>query len=144
MSLDLKQFVESNREQFFEIAKPVALEAVGALTARAGRPVLFSNIDGFQMPLVDGLFIDRAAQARVLGCAPDEVLRTMNAVLARGPKSLKQASDASCKEIKLSVDDVALSLLPIVTHTDKDPFPYTTAFAVHHDPQTGNFNSMPD
>jgi 2,5-furandicarboxylate decarboxylase 1 len=142
VSLDLQQFVEENRDQFFEIAKPVALEAVGALTARAGRPVLFSNIDGHQMPLVDGLFIDRAAQARVLGCSPADVLRTMNAVLARGPKPLKVVSDAPCKEVKFFGDDVDLSLLPIVTHTDKDPYPYTTSFAVHRDPQTGNFNSM--
>ncbi len=142
MILDLQKFVEANREQFVEIAKPVPLDAVGALTARVGQPVLFSNIDGFQMPLVDGLFIDRAAQARVLGCAPNEVLRTMNAALSRGPKPLKTVSDAPCKEIKLLGDDVDLSALPIVTHTDKDPYPYTTAFAVHRDPQTGSFNSM--
>ena len=142
MILDLQKFVEANREQFVEIAKPVPLDAVGALTARVGQPVLFSNIDGFQMPLVDGLFIDRAAQARVLGCAPNEVLRTMNAALLRGPKPLKTVSDAPCKEIKLLGDDVDLSALPIVTHTDKDPYPYTTAFAVHRDPQTGSFNSM--
>lgn len=142
MTLDLQQFVEKNRDQFLEIEKPVALEAVGALTAKAGSPVLFSNLDGFQMPLVDGLFIDRAAQARVLGCQPGEVLRAMNAVLARGPQPLKTVGDAPCKEIKLLGGDVDLSVLPIVTHTDKDPYPYTTAFAVHQDPQTGNYNSM--
>ncbi len=142
MGLDLQHFVEDNRDEFLEIEKPVALEAIGALTARANRPVLFSNIDGFQMPLVDQLFVDRPAQARVLGCAPEDVLRTMNAVLTRGPRPLTKVSDAPCKEIKLLGDDVDLSLLPIVTHTDKDPYPYTTAFAVHHDPQTGTFNSM--
>jgi 2,5-furandicarboxylate decarboxylase 1 len=142
VSLDLQHFLESHHEEFLEIAKPVALESVGALTAHAGRPVLFSNIDGFQMPLVDQLFIDRAAQARVLGCEPSGVLAAMNAVLARGPKPLGRVGDAPCKEIKLFGEDVDLSLLPIVTHTDKDPYPYTTAFAVHRDPQTGNFNSM--
>ena len=39
-------------------------------------------------------------------------------------------------------DDVDLSQLPIVRHTDLDPYPYTTSFAVHHDPETGLFNAM--
>jgi 2,5-furandicarboxylate decarboxylase 1 len=142
VSVDLQSFLREHHDHVLEISKPVPLAALGALTAKAGRTVLFSNVEGFHIPVVDGLFIDREAQGRVLGCDPAEVLRTLNVALRRGPQPLKTVRDAPCKEVKLLGADVDLSVLPIVTHTDKDPYPYTTAFAVHHDPQSGSFNSM--
>src|SRR5438445_226741 len=50
--------------------------------------------------------------------------------------------DAPCKEVKLVGDEVDLGVLPIVTHTDRDPYPYTTSFVVHSHPTTGTYNSM--
>lgn len=142
MTMDLQGFLEKHKDNFVWVNKPVPLRAVGALTARAGRPIVFTNIEDHEMPIVDGLFVDRAAQARVLGCEPGEVLRALNAALKRGPRALETVDDAPCKERKFLGDDVDLGSLPIVTHTDRDPYPYTTAFAVHHDPATGNYNSM--
>ena len=67
----------------------------------------------------------------------------MDAALRKaGPRPLLTVDDAPCKEIKLLGDDVDLGVLPIVTHTDRDPYPYTTSFVVHADPGTGTFNSM--
>jgi 2,5-furandicarboxylate decarboxylase 1 len=142
VTADLQSFLREHHDHVLEISKPVPLIDLGALTAKAGRPVLFSNVEGFHIPVVDGLFIDREAQGRVLGCDPGEVLRALNAVMRRGPQPLRTVRDAPCKEVKLLGDDVDLSVLPIVTHTDKDPYPYTTSFAVHQDPQSGSFNSM--
>ena len=53
---------------FLWFEKPVPLSAVGALTGRAGKPVFFSRIEGYEIPVVDLLFVDRPAQARVLEC----------------------------------------------------------------------------
>lgn len=39
-------------------------------------------------------------------------------------------------------EDVDLGQLPIVHHTDPDPYPYTTSFAIHRDPKSGAFNQM--
>jgi len=33
-------------------------------------------------------------------------------------------------------------MLPIPRHTDVDPYPYTTSFAIHRDPATGEYNQM--
>ena len=139
---DLHGFLEQHRGEILWIDKPVPLSAVGALTARACRPVVFSNVEGHEIPIVDGLFVDRDAQARVVGCDPREFLKTLNLALKQGPRPLQTVDDAPCKEIKLLGDDVDLGSLPIVTHTDRDPYPYTTAFVTHKHPVTGAFNSM--
>ena len=67
---DLAGFLSAHREHFVWIGKPVPIDAIGALTAQANRPILFENVEDYDMPVVDLLFVDRAAQARVLGCAP--------------------------------------------------------------------------
>lgn len=139
---DLHSFLEQHRRHFLWIEKPVPLAAVGALTARAGRPVVFAHVEGHEMPVVDGLFVDREAQARVVDCEPGQLLKTLDLALKHGPRPLVTVDDAPCKEIKLLGDDVDLGVLPIVTHTDRDPYPYTTSFVVHRHPQTGSLNSM--
>jgi UbiD family decarboxylase len=142
VTTDLQSFVERHREHFLWFEKPVPLSAVGALTGKAGKPVYFSNVEGHEIPIVDLLFVDRPAQARVLECEPPEVLKAMSAALKAGPRPLVTVDDAPCKEVKLLGDDADLSALPIVTHTDRDPYPYTTSFVVHAHPGTGTFNSM--
>jgi 2,5-furandicarboxylate decarboxylase 1 len=141
VTTDLQGFLDRHREHFLWIDKPVPLSAVGALTGRACRPIVFTQIENHRIPIVDGLFIDRAAQARVLDCDPADVLKSMGAALARGPRPLVSVDDAPCKEVKLFGDDVDLALLPIVTHTDLDPYPYTTSFVTHQHPG-GALNSM--
>ncbi|MGA2008261.1 MAG: hypothetical protein ABSH27_11975, partial [Solirubrobacteraceae bacterium] len=141
VTTDLQGFLDRHREHFLWIDKPVPLSAVGALTGRACRPIVFTQIENHRIPIVDGLFIDRAAQARVLDCDPADVLKSMAAALARGPRPLVSVDDAPCKEVKLFGDDVDLALLPIVTHTDLDPYPYTTSFVTHRHPG-GALNSM--
>jgi 2,5-furandicarboxylate decarboxylase 1 len=142
LTSDLHAFLELHRRHFLWIDKPVPLSAVGALTGKANRPIVFTQVENHSMPIVDGLFVDRAAQARILGCEPPEVLKSLNAALARGPRPLVTVNDAPCKEVKLTGDSIDLAALPIVTHTDLDPYPYTTSFVTHWHPGTGTFNAM--
>ncbi len=139
---DLASFLREHASHILHVQKPVPLDAVPALTAQAERPILFERIEGYQIPLVDLLFVDRAAQARVLGCEPRDVVPTLSCALRRGPRPLQVVDDAPCKARKLFGDDVDLSILPIVTHTALDPYPYTTSLAIHWDPTTGRMNSM--
>ncbi len=140
---DLNSFLEAYKEEHIHIRKPVALEHVGALIAQADDTIVFENIEGYpEFRLVDRLFSTRKAQARVLGCEPEEVVRCLAEVLRRGPKPLKEVDGGPCQERVILGEDVDLSILPIVTHTDLDPYPYTTSFVVHRDPETGQYNQM--
>lgn len=141
--LTLQDFLKEHRADILHIEKPVPLEYVGALTGQAPDTIVFENLEGFpDWRLVDQLFATRESQARAIGCAPDEVNQRMAAALREGPKPLKLVEEAPCQEAVLEGDDVDLGQLPIVTHTDLDPYPYVTGFVVHKDPETGQYNLM--
>src|SRR5439155_21298417 len=125
------------------IQKPVKLEDVGALTAQSMRTIVFEKLVGYpDFRLVDLLFFNRQAQSRVLGCDPKAVLTSLLGVLKKGAKPLKEIERAPCQQRVFTGRDVDLAMLPIVRHTDLDPYPYTTSFAVHRDPETGQYNQM--
>jgi 2,5-furandicarboxylate decarboxylase 1 len=141
--LDLQGFLDAHRTEHLHVRKPVRLEDVGALTAQAAETIVFENlVEHPRFRLVDNLFVQRRAQARILGCEPAQVVPRLAAVLKRGPKPLVVADGGPCQERVVVGDDVDLSVLPIVRHTALDPYPYTTSFAIHHDPETGLYNAM--
>ncbi len=143
MSADLDSFLASHGDEILRIRKPVPLRHVGALTAQSNETILFENIENFpEYRLVDLLFVNRKAQARVLGCEPDEVVPRLADVVRKGPKPLHAVPDAPCHERVFTGDDVDLAMLPIVRHTEIDPYPYTTSFAIHRDLETGRMNQM--
>jgi 2,5-furandicarboxylate decarboxylase 1 len=140
---NLASFLKTHQDALLRIQKPVKLEHVGALTAQADRTIVFENLCGYpEYSLADLFFVDRKAQARVLGCEPANVVRRLAEVLHIGPRPLKQVSEAPCQEHVFTGEDVDLGVLPIVRHTDVDPYPYTTSFAIHRDPETGQYNQM--
>ena len=139
----LQVFIDQNLEIFTRIKKPVALGHVGALTAQVNGPVLFENITGYEgFRLVDQLFVNRLVQSRVMGCDPAGVVPRLAEILRQGPKPLKIVDGGPCQERVFFGDDVDLAMLPIVTHTDLDPYPYTTSFVIHQDPETKQYNQM--
>jgi 2,5-furandicarboxylate decarboxylase 1 len=140
---DLDSFLKTHQDATLRIQKPVKLEHVGALVAQADRTIVFECLCGFpEYRLTDLLFANRKAQARVLGCEPARVVERLAEVLRIGPKPLRQVEEAPCQERVFSGDDVDLGMLPIPRHTDLDPYPYTTSFAIHRDPETGQYNQM--
>lgn len=141
--MSIQSFLQRFAAEHLHIRRPVRLDDVGALTAQTQQTIVFDNIVGYESyRLVDQLFRTRACQARVLGCDPKDVVPSLIEVLRRGPRKLKQVNDAACQTHVYRSDDVDLGMLPIVTHTDLDPYPYTTSFVVHKDPDTGQFNQM--
>jgi len=140
---DLQQFLRQHADNIIQIRKPVALDHVGALVGQAGDTIWFHQLaeyPGFQ--LVDQLFFNRKAQARVLGCQPKEVVPRLAEIVRQGPRPLETIRDAPCQSRVFTGDQVDLGMLPVPRHTALDPYPYTTGFAVHRDPETGKLNQM--
>lgn len=143
MGKDLHSFLEEHKGEFIEVRKPVRLDHVGALVGQAGNTILFHEIEGYPgFRLVDQLFVNRKAQARVLGCSPKEVVKRLAEVIRHGPRPLKEVEGAPCQERVLLGGEVDLGKLPVPLHTALDPYPYTTGFAVQRDPVTGKYNEM--
>ena len=143
MKMDLQSFLKAHKDEYIRIEKPVKLEHIGALVGQADDTIVFENIVGYpEFRLADQFFVNRRAQARVLGCKPEEVVQRLAEVIRKGPAPLKKVDDGACQERVLTDDDIDLAVLPVVRHTALDPYPYTTGFAVQVDPETGQFNAM--
>ena len=140
---DLNSFLEKFRDEHIRIRKSVKLDQVGALVGQADETVVFENPEGYpDFRLVDQLFVNRRAQARVLGCEPDEVVRTLSEVIRKGPRPLKPVDSGPCQDRQFTGEEIDLGMLPIVRHTALDPYPYTTGFAVQRERETGQYNAM--
>ncbi|MCX7012600.1 MAG: UbiD family decarboxylase [Candidatus Sumerlaeota bacterium] len=143
MSRSLQNFLEEHEKDLIRVRKPVDLENVGALVAQANDTIVFDNIKGYPgYRLVDLLFVNRKAQARVLRCQPGDVVKRLVEVIEAGPRPLKEVNNAPCQEKTFTGAEIDLRRLPVVTHTDRDPYPYTTSFVAHKDLETGAFNQM--
>src|SRR5262245_27705003 len=141
--LDLHGFLNTYRAEHLHIRKPVELDAIGALAAQANDTIVFENLAGHpNFRLIDNLFANRRAQARVPNCDGKKVVPTLAKVLREGPKPLKVIDGAACQTRVVTGRDIDLAQLPIVRHTELDPYPYTTSFAVHRHPDNGQFNAM--
>src|SRR5690349_20955028 len=128
----LASFLKEHGDSILRVEKSVPLDHVGALVAQAGETIVFENLCGYpEFRLVDLLFVNRQAQARVLGCRSTEVVPRLAEVVRAGPRPLKKVSDAPCHECVFTGDDIDLAVLPIVRHTALDPYPYTTCFVIH-------------
>lgn len=91
---DLNQFLGRYEAQHIHVRRPVELEQIGALTAQADDTIVFHDIAGYPgWRLVDQLFVNRAAQARVLGCEPTDVVPRLLEVLQEGPKPLREVDE---------------------------------------------------
>src|ERR1700740_598193 len=87
LDASLRGYLASNADIVTRISKPVHIDDVGALSAQSDRPILFENIiekPGFR--LCDILVKTRASQARALGVAPEQYLRTLAMRLRRPPR----------------------------------------------------------
>lgn len=140
---DLRAFLNEHEADCTHVRRRVELAQVGALTAQAADTIVFHDITGYpDWELVDLLFMTRRAQARVLECDPAGVVPRLTEVLRYGPRPLRERAEAPWQEIVATGEDVDLRAIPIVTHTDIDPYPYTTGFAIHRDPESGALNQM--
>lgn len=139
---NLRAYLDANADLVTKVAKPVSIEDIGALSAQSEGPILFDNIiekPGFR--LCDILVKSREAQARALGVAEDDFLRTLAYRLRQPPRPLKHVKSGPVKEVVRLGSDADWSILPVPRHKPKDKFPYITAMNIVKDPETGFYNS---
>src|SRR6266849_7153403 len=100
LDASLRGYLASNADIVTHIGKPVHIDDIGALSAQSDRPILFENIvEKPRFRLCDILVKTRAAQARALGVAPQDYLRTLAYRLRQPPRGFKVAKTGPVKEV---------------------------------------------
>jgi len=108
--------VEEEADRHLEIA---------AMAARLdGRPLLFKNVHGYDIPVVIGVCGDRELMARSLGVERVALLSTLTRALEH-PEPPPLVTDAPCQQVVER--DVDLNRIPILTHLPGDGGPYVTS-----------------
>ncbi len=125
-------------DPYWEIAA-VTRQVISLPPAR--RPaLLFEAVDGFQMPVAVGLYLNKRRYARALGVDGSGVAERWEEAL-RNPLPHEMVSTGPCKERVLK--PASLEIFPIPTWTpDGDSAPYITApCTITKDPETGYINA---
>ena len=112
---------------------------IAAVTAKmdGSAAVLFENIAGSGFRMVTNLVGTRKRFALGIGCGEDEIHKRMTSAIrhAKRPRT-----SGPGKFLQNSSRD--LSLLPVVTHFEREPGPFITSSIVHvKNPETGRQNS---
>ena len=106
-----------------------------AAQRKLGKPILFHQVSGTQLPVLTNIYGSRERLAEILGIAPGDFCRRWNelasvAAPAAGP--LK-------REVPMPRDlvDAKLSELPLLTYAERDAAPYfTSAIFLAREPET--------
>jgi 2,5-furandicarboxylate decarboxylase 1 len=112
------------------------LEADGKL------PILvFDRVAGHSMPVVTNLFASKRHLALALGTCPEDVVaKFTEAIKRRIPP--REVSGGPVKDVVLTGDKANLTVLPLVTHCEKDAGPYiSSGVTIMRDPSTGALNA---
>ena len=113
----LRDYLETNADIVTHIKKPVSIDDVGALSAQSDVPIIFESIiekPGFR--LCDILVKNRTAQARALGVAPAEYLKTLAFRLRQPPRGFQLVKTGPVKQIVKTGAEVDWTTLPIPKH----------------------------
>ncbi|NHJ12211.1 MAG: UbiD family decarboxylase [Candidatus Thorarchaeota archaeon] len=111
------------------------LEIAGVLKALEPNPVYFTNIEGFEVPVVGNLFCTKEQIASYFGIRSEEVIHLLaRAINSRSSPEIIDA--APCQDVVENT--VNLDGLPIPIHNKVERGPYITAgVVVSSDPEYG-------
>ena len=141
MPKDLRGFVEANTDLILLVPRTVAREHLSALTVQAGRPVMFDAVEGFPgWRVLDLLFVDRRAQARVLDTTTDNVLACLATALDKPPVPTRLVDAAPHRQNILAGEKADLLALPGFRHGEKDSAPALIAMNICREPDAGAVN----
>ncbi len=103
--------------------------------------LLFSNVQGFTIPVVVGIFNNIKQYALALGCNEEEIGERWNAGLNH-PLQCIEVNQGPADQVVWKGEEANLERLPIpIWCPGKDPGPYlTSACAITRDPETGIIN----
>ena len=128
MSSSFREFVDDLRAAgaLVEVARPVDIRHIATLVDQSDKALLFTNVEGYDMPVVSGLVNSRARLAIAMGCGFDEI----EARLRRGldhPIAPATVDSGPAREVLAEGDDVDLYNLPVPLFSVLDGGPMITA-----------------
>ena len=113
-------------DQLVEIARPVDIRHIAALVDQSDKALLFTNVAGYDMPVVSGVINHRDRLAVAMGCSFGEIEAKVRAGLDR-PVEPRSVNAGPAREILLEGGDVDLYRLPIPLFSVLDGGPMITA-----------------
>ena len=136
IKMNLKDFVKilDSKGLLIKIDKPmnVKFEIPTVMKKLDGKPILFSNAKGYNMPIIANVCSSRELVALGLEIQPYEIIQRMTAAI-NSPKEPEMMANNGYKEFKGTLDD-----LPILTYYTFDGGPYiASAIVIATDPELG-------
>lgn len=148
---DLREFMDVLRDRGDLMTIDRAVNPVFEVTAYAratsdveGPAILCSNVQGFRIPVVAGIFAARRRMRWALGIEADDPSAYLRAYLDREDRRLpcREVTTAPCKQVIRTGDAVDLTRLPILKHCERDAGFYITAgINIGAHPLTGERNA---
>src|ERR1700739_32567 len=119
------------------VNKSIRPEHITALCGKAPAALMCESVEGYDIPVVGGLYWTRARTASALGWREGELGARFAASVAR-PIAPEAVSSGVCQEVVITGDDVDLTALPVPFMHEKDGGPYISAgVAFANDSQLG-------
>lgn len=143
MPADLRDWIAKlNQENLLiTVNEPVDIDYTSAIAVQnSGKAVLFTRVNGYEMPLLINSISTKRMVALALGCEEDQINSTYLLRIGKGVKP-KLVDTAPCKEVILKGDQVDITKLPIPFQHEFDAAPFISApvqFA--RDPETGELD----
>ncbi len=123
--------------QLVEITKPVDIRYIATLVDQSDTALLFTNVIGYDMPVVSGLTNSRERLAIAMGCAYGEIEGKLRRGIDR-PIEPVMVNSGPAREVVQTGDDVDLFKLPVPLFSVLDGGPMITAgITLAHDTDHG-------
>lgn len=145
---DLREFLTFLEEkgELLKTKRPVDVKFeissyIRKTSDQRGPALLFENVKNFNMPVVGGVFATRERAFLALETSSlNYVHKFQNALDHLLPP--KMVSNAPCKDVIYTGNDVDLTQLPIPVFSEKDPAPFITlGLSISRDPKSGGKNT---
>lgn len=119
------------------VKRTIRPEHITALCDKAPTAIMCEAVEGYEVPVVGGLYWTRPRTASALGWREGELGPRFAASVSR-PIPPETVNTGVCQEVVITGDDVDLTTLPIPFMHEKDGGPYISAgVAFANDPQLG-------
>lgn len=139
MSTSFREFVEDLRAagQLREVTRPVDIRHIAALVDQSETALIFTDVIGYDMPVVSGLTNSRDRLAIAMGCEFGEIEAKLRQGLDR-PIAPKIVNSGPAREVLCEGDAVDLYNLPVPLFSIRDGGPMITAgITLAEDPELG-------
>jgi UbiD family decarboxylase len=145
---DLREFLQFLEEhgELLKTKKPVDVKFeissyIRKTSDQRGPALFFENVKNFDMPVVGGIFATRERAFLALETSSQDYVHKFQNALDHllAPKLV---SNAPCKDVIYTGNDVDLTRLPIPIFSEKDPAPFITlGLSISRDPKSGGKNT---